>query len=102
MLPTNAARETPTSAPEPPAPPLRVLLAPAIRQPDFRCVAGLAAAHRPLSSRALVRHKKAVPAAPKPGDRSLMTPAQKKDADAKAMADKAAKKAGEPAAAPKK
>ncbi len=38
-------------------------------------------------------HKKAVPAAPKPGDRSLMTPAQKKEADAKAMAEKAAAKA---------
>ena len=44
-------------------------------------------------------HKSAVPAAPKPGDRSLMTPAQKKEADAKAMAEKAAKKAAGPDAA---
>ena len=44
----------------------------------------------------------AVPAAPKAGDRSQMTPAQKKDADAKAMAAKAAAKAAAPAAAPAK
>jgi hypothetical protein len=43
-------------------------------------------------------HKAAVPAAPKPGDRSLMTPQQKKDADNKAMADKAAAKAAAAAA----
>ncbi len=43
-------------------------------------------------------HKAAVPAAPKPGDRSLMTPQQKKDADNKAMADKAATKAAAAAA----
>jgi len=36
-----------------------------------------------------------VPAAPKPGDRSTLTPAQKKEADAKAMAEKMAKKAAE-------
>lgn len=76
-------------------------------------------------------HKKAVPAAPKPGDRALMTPQQKKvrsqtpwaqgsrarlnvhtdhrhrairpqDADSKAMQLKAAAKAGAPAAAPAK
>lgn len=34
-----------------------------------------------------------MPATPKAGDRSLMTPAQKKEADAKAMAEKAAAKA---------
>jgi hypothetical protein len=47
-------------------------------------------------------HKKAVPAAPKPGDRSLLTPAQKKEADAKAMAEKAAKKAAEASGAASK
>ena len=44
-------------------------------------------------------HKAAKPAAAKPGDRSLLTPQQKKDADNAAMAAKAAAKA---AAAAKK
>jgi hypothetical protein len=46
----------------------------------------------------LQAHKKSVPAAPKPGDRALMTPAQKKDADNKAMKDKADAKAAAAAA----
>jgi len=43
-------------------------------------------------------HKKAVPAEPKPGDRSTLTPAQKKEADAKAMKEKMERKAAEAAA----
>lgn len=55
----------------------------------------------PLSRPTLTHLALDVPAAPKPGDRSQLTPAQKKDADAKAMAAKAAAKAagGAPAAA---